>query len=274
MASKTVIDAPRANMFVVEPERLVLVTDRAHPLYDPRVHDAPEESTIKNIMVYGVKHPILVRKNGEEFEVVDGRGRVKAAIEANKRLTAEGKEPLRVRVIIERGQDADLYGVLISMNEIRRDDSPLVRADKAQRLINMGKTEAEVADAFGVSGQTIKNWLALQDLAAPVRLAVEAGEVTATAAGQLAGLSADEQQDRLEQLKAEGGRVTVSRVKRAAKSGDNKPTNRMRTKKEIVTEIDSGNSCVLTPYGEGYRAALHWVLNKDENHDRGPESDV
>ena len=123
MAEKTVIDAPRANMFMVEPEQLTLVTDENHPLYDPRVHLPVDDNLVRNIMAFGVKEPILVRKNGVEFEVVAGRQRTKAAIEGNKRLAKEGKEPMRVRAIIERGDEADMFGVMILENELRQDNT-------------------------------------------------------------------------------------------------------------------------------------------------------
>lgn len=237
--SKTAIDAQRGTTFLLDPEAFVLVTDKGHPLYDPRVHDEPDENLVRNIMVYGVIEPVIVRKNGDAVEVVAGRQRVKAAMEANKRLAAQGSAAVvRVPCILRRGTEADLYGVTISENEQRREDTPLSRADKAQRLIAMGKTEAEAALAFGVSAQTVRNWLALLGLSAPVRRAVEVGEIPATAAGQLAGLSSDEQRERLEQMKAEGGRITVPRAKRAAKGGDSKPANRMRSRKEITQKLD------------------------------------
>jgi ParB family chromosome partitioning protein len=173
------LDAQRSDVFMLEPEKLTLVTDPAHPLYDPRVHDEPDEALVRNIMVYGVLEPVLIRKNGERVEVIAGRGRVKAALEANRRLTAEGKQPIRVPAIVKRGQDADMFGVLISENECRREDSPLAKSEKALRLINMGKSTAEVAIAFGVKRQSVESWLALGDVAQPVREAVEAGEISA-----------------------------------------------------------------------------------------------
>jgi len=260
MASKTAIDAPRTNAFMVEPERLVLVTDKEHPLYDPRVHDAPEESLIRNIMVYGVIEPVIVRTNGDAIEVVAGRQRVKASIEANKRLEAEGKEPLRVPCMVKRGQEADLFGVTISENEQRRDDTPLAKADKAQRLLNMGKTEEELAIAFGVSRQTVKNWLKLQELSAPVRKAVERGEIPATAAGELSGLSGEEQKKRLEEMKAAGGKVTVTRAKQAAKGEKAVPGVRMKSRKEITETLNAANTG--SDYDKGYTAALRWVLGE------------
>lgn len=259
--SKTAIDAPRGNVFLLEPEKLVLVTETDHPLYDPRVHDDPEESLIRNIMVYGVIEPVIVRVNGDAVEVVAGRQRVKASIEANKRLYAEGKEKIRIPCIVRRGQEADLFGVTVSENEQRRDDNPLAKADKAQRLLNMGKTEEDVAIAFGVSTQTIKNWLKLQELSAPVRNAVERGEISATAAGELAGLSGEEQKARMEEMKAAGGKMTVTRAKKAAKGEKSAQGVRMKSRKEIEEELKTPFD-ERDDYQKGYSHALKWVIGE------------
>jgi ParB family chromosome partitioning protein len=128
--AKQALDAKRSDMFMIEPERLTLVYDKAHPLYDPRVENPPDESMIANIGVYGVQEPVLVRKNGDAIEVVAGRGRTKAALEANKRLKAEGKTPLLIPAIVKRGSDEDLFGILISENEIRREDSMIGKAKR------------------------------------------------------------------------------------------------------------------------------------------------
>jgi ParB family chromosome partitioning protein len=268
------LNAQRSDVFVLEPDKLTLVTDPASPLYDPRVHDDPDESLVRNIMVYGVIEPVIIRKNGDAVEVVAGRGRVKAALEANRRLEAEGKQPIRVPAIVKRGQDADMFGVLISENECRREDSPLAKSEKALRLINMGKTTAEVAIAFGVSRQSVESWLALGDVAEPVLHAVEAGEVSATAAAQLSGLAREKQVETFETLKAEGGPVTVERARKAVREGDCSKPPKMRTRKQ-VEDVTYHVQCSLRDSDllhhkdfcrtreEGFYAALMWVLGND-----------
>jgi ParB family chromosome partitioning protein len=268
----------RSDAFTLEPERITLVTDPNHPLYDPRVHDDPDESMVRNIMIYGVIEPVVIRNNGETVEVIDGRGRVKAALEANRRLTAEGKQPIRVPAIIRRGPDADMFGVLISANECRREDNPLLKSVKAQRLLDMGKTVEEVAIAFGVRRQSVESWLALGDVAQPVLDAVEAGEISATAAAQLSHMERAEQVKTFEQMKAEGGKLTVGRAKQAAREGDTvpkPPKPKMRSRREIDDVLyhlhgQIRSNPLLRPtgfrleYEQGFCNALRWVLEMDE----------
>lgn len=220
------------SMTLVEPDQLTLIEDEAHPLYDPRVKLPLDEGMVRNIMAYGVKLPVIVRKNGSFLEVVDGRQRVKNAIEANRRLAKEGKEEMKIRIISERGTDDEMFGVLISTNENRQGDSPMTRAKKAAKFLAMGKTEAEVAVAFGMTNSETKQLLGLLECATPVQKAVEAG-LSVSAAYKLSKLPREEQVEALEAVKAGGGKTTVAKVRKAvaAKQGNHGPTP--PTKKEI-----------------------------------------
>lgn len=58
---------------------------------------------------------------------------------ANKRLSAEGKVPLLVTCMLRKGEDANLFGVMVSTNELRREDTPLGRAEKLGRFLAVGQ---------------------------------------------------------------------------------------------------------------------------------------
>ena len=256
---KSALDAPRLNAFNLEPEALTLIDDPTHPLYDSRVHQPVDEALMFNIMVNGVLEPIIVRKNGEAIEVVDGRSRTKAVLAANEILKAEGKQTLRIPVIVRRGRDADLFGIVISANECRRNDELLVKIEKATRLMDMGKSEDEVAIAFGVSRTTVDTWLAVQDLAEPVRKAIETGEISVTAAASLARFSREEQIERYRQIKAEGGKPSVRRLREVAKEA---PTTRLRLKsrKEIEARLQTlPDEEKRSDFERGFALALGWV---------------
>jgi ParB family chromosome partitioning protein len=259
------LNAQRTDAFILEPEKLTLVTDPNHPLYDPRVNDDPDEALVRNVMVYGVLEPVLIRRNGERAEVIAGRGRVKAALEANRRLTAEGKQPIRVPAILKRGPDADMYGVLISENECRREDNPLLKSVKAQRLIDMGKSVEEVAIAFGVKRQSVESWLALGDVAQPVRDAVGSGEISATAAVQLRSLPREEQVKTFETLKSEGAKVTVERARKAAREGDAPKKPKMQSREMVEHQlqwISESDIEINVEFYAGMKNALQWVLGR------------
>lgn len=220
---KTALDAKRGNLFLVPPEDLTIIgLDTAdgpeHPLYDERVLLPLDEPLVRNIMCHGVIEPVIIRKNGDDVvEVIDGRQRVRAARAACKRLEAEGKEPVLVPVVRRVGRDAEHYGVMISANEIRRDDTPLAKARKAGRYLAMGRTEEDAAEQFGVDIVTIKGWLRLLDLAPEVQEAVDLNKLSALAAKQFAGLPRAEQVAMLATMQAAGD-PTAAQVKAAVKA--------------------------------------------------------
>ncbi len=157
-----------------------------------------------NIMVHGVLEPVLVRVDGEVkgkkiVEVVDGRQRVRAAREANRRLRREGKEPVQVSAIRKRGDDGELFGIMAS-SFIRQDESPVEQAKKMQRYVAYGKTEEGVAIIFGVSRSTVRQRLALLDAAPEVKRAVEAGKLSSVAAARLTKLPREQQAAELPEL--------------------------------------------------------------------------
>jgi ParB family chromosome partitioning protein len=199
----------KKDVLLFDPEDLVLVEDVASAIYDERVKLPVSESLVLNIMTYGILEPVLVRKNQEtgKTEVVAGRQRVKACREANKRLKKQGSEQHRVPAIIKRGDPATLMGVMVSENEQREDDTPLGRAKKVARFMDLGRSEDEAAVMMGVSKASIKNMLGLLDAPAAVRKAVESGAITSSDGYKLAKLEPEEAAKRVEKLKTEAPRT-------------------------------------------------------------------
>lgn len=228
---KQMIPGIRRDMFSVDPETLTLVDkawlaanslDESFHLYDPRAEREPEEALVLNIMAHGVQVPALVTKYGEQVLIVDGRQRWKAAMEANRRFTAEGKVPMTFPVLTKKGTESDLFGILVLTNELRYEDSTLVKAEKACKLLRLRPDDyAYAAVTFGVTERTIKNWEAMMTLTPAVKSAINAGKVPSTAALKLAKLTPTEQREQIAEIvsKAETngkGKVTVREASTAA----------------------------------------------------------
>lgn len=154
----------------------------------------------------------------------------------------QGDDPWLVPCEPRSGTGAFLASIAISTNEHILEDSPLVKAQRAARMVNeMSMTSAEVGVSFGVSGQTIRNWTKLLELDHKVQKAVEAGQLKPTAAVQLHGLPAAEQREKLEALKESGDKVTVERARSAAKdpggNGIKAPTKRIMRRVVEVSKV-------------------------------------
>ncbi|MBH3010578.1 hypothetical protein I5M88_00240 [Serratia marcescens] len=248
----------KTNVLNFEPERLHLVTDRSHPLYDERIHLPLDEAMVLNIMVQGVLEPIIVWKDPETGLscVVDGRQRVRHAIEANKRLAVAGKDLLFVPAVTKRGSAVRMAQAMISANEIRRADTPLGRAKKMADALERGHDEEDLSLMFGVGVQTIRATLTLLDATQAVKDAVESGDITVTQARQLANLTPDEQREKVKEVEAAtvGTKGHEKARRQRQVIGDAKP--RLKSRKEITKALEGASG--------DYAQALRWVLGDEQ----------
>lgn len=236
------------NLLSFAPEKLKIITDKSHPLYDER-HALPvDDATVRNMMAFGVLEPIIVTLDTETGEVlvVDGRQRVKNAAEANRRLHAEGRPTLLVPATTRKGDNAaTLFGVMVATNELRQADPPLIRAAKMQRLKNLGQDDDAVALAFGVNKLTVQNTLALLDCSKPVQKAVEGGFIALADARYLSRLTPAQQTAKVEEIvKATVGKEGHARAKAKrevlaipAATGDKPAAPKTKGRKEIMARI-------------------------------------
>jgi ParB-like chromosome segregation protein Spo0J len=154
-----------------------------------------------------------------KVEISDGRQRTLAAREAKKRLKKQGLPPIRLPVHLKRANDSQLMAMMITANEHATEDSPMNRANKAQRYISLGHDEREVAIMFGTSESTVKNLLRLLDAPAAVRNAVDAGKITASDAYKLSREEPEEARKKLGKLLEQAPRTPgKKRSKNASKA--------------------------------------------------------
>ncbi|QDQ87713.1 hypothetical protein FMZ60_09000 [Alcaligenaceae bacterium SJ-26] len=247
----------KSNVLFFDPNALHLVDDPSHPLYDERIHLPLDEAMVLNIKDQGVLEPIIIWKDPETGKVcvVDGRQRTRHAQEANRRLQAEGKEPLQVPGVAKRGSAVRMAQAMVSANEIRREDTPLGRAKKMASLLERGHDEEDLALLFGCGIPTVRSTLALLDGTQAMQAAVEAGQINATQARQLIKLEPEEQRAKVQELVEAAGSATGHERAKRQRAVLDKSKPRMRGKKEIEQALE-------TAQGD-YAAALRWVLGAE-----------
>lgn len=270
---KTAFDAKRTNCFILEPNTIT-IPQPGHPLYDERSKVEPDEAMILNVIANGIIEPVIIRKEGNEAVVVAGRRRVRAAQLANERLRKSGEEAIMVPCMIRRGDDREMLGVSVSENEIRRADTPMVRARKMQALAKLGRIEGDIAILFGVTKQTVKNHMKLFDLCPAVQKAVEGGTISATAAAQLADMPVAEQKKALDTLEASGD-TTVRATKEAKEGREVSDKPRCPSKKEMkkaledlgvkLSEKELIKDDIRKAKWEAYCEVLAWALGERED---------
>lgn len=147
------------------------------------------EELTDSIRQNGVLQPILVRRNGEKYEIVAGERRYQAARAAG--LT-------EVPVIIREISDEDVFKLALIENLQRSDLTPLEEARGYRRLIkDKGLTQEELAKALSKSRSAITNTLRLLDLPNEVQEYVEAGAITAGHARAILAVPSEEGRIRL-----------------------------------------------------------------------------
>lgn len=265
---KTAVEASRSNVYNIEPERLTLITDKEHALFDPRVEIGVSEKMVKSIMVNGVVEPLIVRKNGKDIEVVDGRQRTINAREANKRLSVEGRDLIKVPCIIRGGKDAEQASIGVELNEIRMGDDVLTKAEKADHLRKLGRSDQEIADAFGVTGKTISTWAKFNTLSASVLKAIKDDKISAyDAVSNFDGMSREEQNEALDKVvesSAKGKKKGKKDKDEAGGKAKDSPVKRLRSFYRSETAMaalnDKERTLVAWFFGEASKGDLVGVI--------------
>lgn len=196
---KNQLSSQKTTMYLIDPTEGCIIVgldtqhkEGEHDLWDARIHLPLDRALVANIKAFGVKEPVLARRNGDDVEIVDGRQRIRAARQANKELEKEGKELIQVRAIPEN--DEDILGVMISVNKNRQNiEGPMENARLLGRYLATGKTDSQAANAFGVTTTAIRDWKKMLGLAPEVQEAIDNKSISATSAKEMFDLSREEQ---------------------------------------------------------------------------------
>ena len=251
----------------LDPSTLVIVgldvEEEGSPLNDERSGWDVDENMVKNIMVYGIQQPVIVRSESGKIYVVDGRQRVKAAREAARRQDEAGEHATKVPCIEVKADDGRVSGIMVSTNEIRKDDDILGKARKASRLMDLVGSVDEVAIAFGRSTKTIENWLKLVQADPKVLEAIESGLISPAVGIELAAKSRAEQVEALERLAATPGAASSSKPKKpkaaATPEGDSDQKEHAGVKKGWVRRALKTDAAKALPPAQ--RSVLNWILD-------------
>lgn len=272
MAKELIDGAKRGNIFELKPEDIMIVgldtpaEQYPHLVDEDRVKRPVEESLVLSIMAMGVLQPIKVVVYGGVPYAVDGRQRIRAAREANKRIkeigdgVAREKRPeVSIRAEATNGArvSEDLLARSVVAMNVHVESDLLEKARKAEQLRARGISDADIAIAFGVTVQAIRDWARLSGLAKPVLDAVRDGRLSAHAAAELADLPRAEQVQKLEEILASGIKPTAKNVRQNVKpepSGEPRPSG--RTVNKLLKVVAEREDLELSP---DFILALRWM---------------
>ncbi len=179
--------------------------------FDPQAVD----DLTASIRAVGVLQPVVVRRDGERFQLVVGERRWRAAMKA-------GLE--RIPAIVRETDDFSMLSEALIENLQREDLNPLEEAAAFRALIeDGGLTHDDVANRVGRSRAAVTNALRLLGLAPGVQERLASGALSAAHGRAIAALADAATQERAAtRVLAEGLSVRAAEelVRRLAASGE------------------------------------------------------
>jgi len=178
----------------------------------PRTHfdEGSLEGLADSIRSHGIVQPLLVRRQGERYELIAGERRWRAA-----RLAGLTKVP----VVIKDVPDKDLLEIALIENIQRENLNAIEEAQAYKRLIEtVGLTQEELAARVGRDRSYITNYLRLLKLPDDLQQLVVEGRLSTGHARTILGLSHVDLQRRVARQVIDGGlsvRATEHLVRKA-----------------------------------------------------------
>ena len=157
----------------VSADRIVPIESVVPNPEQPRKRFAPEDldDLSRSIREKGIIQPLIVRARGEQFEIVAGERRWRAAQQAQLH---------EIPVLVREFSDVEVIEVAIIEN-IQRADLNAVEEAAGYRMLmdRFGHTQEKMAEALGKSRSHIANLLRLLNLPEPVLEMVRTAQLSA-----------------------------------------------------------------------------------------------
>ena len=186
-ATTTAVSAAAAPAPVLAPQRLRIDEIQPNPL-QPRVVFQPErlEELAASIRANGIIQPIIVRRQGQGYQLVAGERRWRAA-----RLAGLTEVP----VVVQEIADPQLLEVALVENIQREDLNPMETAHAYDRLSReLGLSQEEIGQRTGKDRASVANMLRLLKLPKEVQVLLAEHRLAMGHARAVLGLDTAEQQ--------------------------------------------------------------------------------
>ncbi len=206
----------------------------------------------------GQLQPIRVRRVGDQYIIVDGERRYRAATPAGFsaiNAIVEGKE-LGEGELLQRQMIANCQ---------REDLSPLEKARALKQLMTVtGWNAKQVAGGLGMSRAMVSRLLSLLHLPEELQQKVEQGDIPVSAAYELTQVADPRIQESLATALAEG-RLNRDGISHARKRGNEAAVNKPASTSRVTALLGEGRSFTMTAPGldlESFIGSLEELLAK------------
>lgn len=164
----------RSDLTHVDPRTIVIIPD-----LNGRIDYGNIEELMAEILAAGkiLNNSIGYRKNGQ-IHLINGHRRNIAA----KRLIGSGQMPeLRQPITLLKGEPTELEMIKIMLLSNRgKNFTPIEDANTMLRMLNLGSTPKQIAEAYGKTDAHVCNSLALANLPARLKSRIQGNEISST----------------------------------------------------------------------------------------------
>lgn len=176
--------------------------DEASAQWEPGAEEEPDEEFAVELVRDTQLYPVLIVKEGDKIESLDGRTRIKAL-----RWWNEQHPESTIKIHYEKVSGVsvkDRARRIVISNEHRRPKSIIVKAKMCVRLHErFGESWRDIADLYRVTLQTVEAWVSSLDMAPEIQAALDAG-LSKAQADHVADMSHADQAAALELAKETG----------------------------------------------------------------------
>ena len=154
------------------------------------------ERLADSIRLHGVLQPVVVRRNGERYELLVGERRWRASRAAGKRT---------IPAVVSDAASKDRLALALIENVQRHDLNPVELAQAFHQLAETGLTQEEIGKQVGLDRSSIANALRLLELPRELQTDLEFGRLSAGHAKALLQIGNPERRRHLrDRIVAEG----------------------------------------------------------------------
>lgn len=231
--------------------------EKIHPRADqPRKEFDKDalENLKESILEHGVLQPILLRKAGEDYEIIAGERRFRAA-----KLAGLKKVP----VLVKELEDQAVEEISLIENIQREDLNPIEEAEAYQQLLDKYTyTQQDLSDRLGKSRSYIANNLRLMKLDEKSKEHLRKGDITSSQGRTL--LSIKDEKERQEYLdKLLNKTINIREMEKAARKKTTVKEDPFKQDLENKLLEVFGTKVTITPKRKGGKIEIEYLSNED-----------
>lgn len=251
-------EAIRGDKYVIEVDINQIVPNPHQPrlVFD----DAKLDDLAQSIKIHGIIQPLIVSKNGSQYELIAGERR----FQASKRIGLK-----KVPVIVRDAAEKEKLELAIIENIQRHDLNAIEEAKAYQKLIDEYQlSQDEVAVKMGKSRSLVANKIRLLQLPIEIQKALIEGQITEGHAKAILSISNPEKQRALFDLILKSN-LTVRQTEDKSREVSVKPHKRIVSQDPEVKQIENvlvealGTKVRVNKAGDGGKIVIEYYCKED-----------